>query len=655
MLPVDHLKKADPKMRILIIGVLIGMGILAVGLWRVQIYASKRYWKDLRQQSYRTILIPAARGKILDRNGFALAANRPSYDINLYLGEIRTEFQETYLSAKKFLKSQDPELSFTRDYLNDLQPRTRYLAASNLVARLGDVMDKDIQLNQDALTTHFNQRRSLPMAILKDVEHEETARFLESLDVPNGFELDRQPLRRYPFRETAAQFLGYLATRKFKSGDPNEPDTRYRLKDYEGASGLEKSFDSELRGKPGVKTIKVDSMNYSRAETITTAPVPGDSLVLTIDLPLQLAVENALASVQPDVRGAAVVMNPRNGDIWAMASLPSYDPNLCIPFITHEYWAQLNDGKRKPMRNRASEEIQQPASIFKIVVGLAMLENRIGDPDAFIKTEYRYRLGRTSWKDTAPAGMYDFERAFKRSSNYYFIEYGLQMGRAPIVDMARRFHLGEATSLPTGQNSAGTIPTDDFVRAQQKAGNPWTDGDTANMSIGQGDVYVTPLQMAVMVSAVANGGTIYSPRLVLRLETQADSGAEPLPTRLFPTTKLSDLNVRPENLKRIRKAMLADVADKVEGTGWQAAVPGMEIGGKTGTAEITDTRNYVWFASISPVEDAKYAVVVMVEDGKSGGSTCAPVARKIYEAIRQREAGQIPAAIARTFNERRKI
>ena len=660
MLPVDHLKKADPKLRALTIGVLIGMGILAIGLWRVQIYSSKRYWKDLRQQSYRTILIPAPRGKILDRGGIPLADNRPSQDVNLYLGEIREEFQKTYSSAKQLLREKDPDRLSDRQYLLSLQPTTRYIAASNLVARLGDIMDLGIVLDGKAFTRHFNQLRSLPLTILSDVNHEESARFLESGDVPDGFELDMQPLRRYPFRESGAQYLGFMTSRNFDTKDPDEPTTRYRMKDFEGRAGLEGVFDRELRGKPGVKTIKVDSMNYSRSESITTEPVPGDNLVLTVDVPLQMAVEQALATAQEDVRGAAIVLNPANGDILAMASLPSYDPNLFVPGISTEDWRILDEDPAKPMLNRASYMLYQPGSIFKIIVGLAMLENGVGDPDEFIRTESRYWLGRASWRDTAAAGLYDFERAFKRSSNYYFIEYGLLMGRQPIADMASRFHLGKATSLPTRQNSAGIIPTNEYVAKDAKKGNPWTDGDTANICIGQGDVAVTPLQMAMMVAAIGNGGDVVSPRLTLRLETQVEAGQKPVTTRLFPVERLGNINVRPENLERVRRAMLADVAipedpDAEQGTGWRSAVPGMEIGGKTGTAEFGSGFKYVWFASISPVmTKAKYAVVVMVEGGDQGGRTCAPVAKKIYESIQEREAGLIPASVRALFEERRR-
>lgn len=639
MMTIRQLKKSDPELRTMASAILVAMGILAAGLWYVQIYSSKRYWKDLRQQSFRTVRIPAPRGKILDRNGFALAENRPSYDVNLYLKEIRTQFHREFDHAESLIRRQHPEFKMTPQFRANLGKRTRYLAASNLVQELGHLMGTDLKLDESRFTRHYTQRRSLPMPVMEDIPLEEAARFLESSKKPPGFDLDIQPLRRYPYREAGAHLLGFMR-RIAVTGDPEDIPAKYKLLDFKGVVGLEAVFDEALRGKAGIKSVMVNSLGYREEESILTPTVPGDNLVLTIDLPIQLAAEEAMRSNGEETKGAAVVMNPNNGDILALVSIPAYDPNLFIPGINREDWNRINDPERRCLSNRASYDIYQPGSIFKIIVGLAMLESGACNPEEIVQTRKYYTIGSHGWRDTAVPGRYDFQAAFKHSSNYYFIKFGLMTGRRAIVDMAKQFHLGESMELPTLQNHPGILPTDTWVRKHEAQGDPWTDGDTANISIGQGVVHVTPLQMAMMVSAVGNQGKVYRPRLVQRLESQESDGRGD-PTRLFPPEMLSQAEVHGENLERIRRAMLADVEES-DGTGRKARVPGMHIGGKTGTAETRGVRTITWFASLAPIDQPRYTVVIMVENGISGGTTCAPLARKIYEAIQIREQGRFP-------------
>jgi penicillin-binding protein 2 len=241
----------------------------------------------------------------------------------------------------------------------------------------------------------------------------------------------------------------------------------------------------------------------------------------------------------------------------------------------------------------------------------------------------------------AAPGVYDFERAFRKSSNTYFVSNGLQAGVANIVRLGQRLHLGERIGLPTRQETAGTFPTWQRISAR------WSEGDTANLCIGQGEIDVTPLQMAVVTSAIANDGKVLWPRLVARLESQDPSSGEP-PT-LFADSRVRDeLGVKPSTLTILRQAMLADVED-ADGTGRAAAVPGLRICGKTGTAQKKNMQgeleeDFTWFISFAPYEHPRYAVVVMVEveHGGSGGGTCAPVAQQIYLALQQCEEGGRP-------------
>ena len=271
------------------------------------------------------------------------------------------------------------------------------------------------------------------------------------------------------------------------------------------------------------------------------------------------------------------------------------------------------------------------------MVALACLEAGL-DPQATIENPGYIDVGRMRVHDLARPGTYDLPQALKYSSNTYFVDKGLHVaGIVNIVKMAQRLHLAERTGLPTRQESAGIFPS-----LKKVTGPDWRDGDTANMCIGQGPMAVTPIQMAVLASALANGGHVLWPRLVDRIESPDPSATAP--SVIFPGSRVRDeLGVQPDSLQIVRKAMLSDVEE--DGTGHQARVEGMGICGKTGTAQVKNEQKQIvgeitWFLSFAPYEEPRYAVVVMVEmpaKQGSGGSTCAPIAKDIYTAIRDLE------------------
>jgi len=395
----------------------------------------------------------------------------------------------------------------------------------------------------------------------------------------------------------------------------------------------------------------VNSLGYRQAETTWAPSEAGRNVFLTIDLAVQKAAEQALRSAPVPYsgppRGAVVVMDPRTGDLIAMASNPTYDPNDLVQHLSPEKAAYLNDPILRPQINRAMQENYAPGSIFKIVVGLAGLEAGTLDPDEVYHSLGRYELGRGHRRIDDPAGPGEFKflRALIKSSNSYFIHEGMKLGVDRIVEMGKRFHLGERTGLLPFQETAGILPTREWRK--EKLGGAWFDGNTMNISFGQGELAVTPLQVAVMISAIANGGTVFWPRLVARTESQ-DPFADDPPV-LVPAGKIrSYLNVSKHNLDILHEAMAADV-EHAEGTGKKAYVPGLRICAKTGTAQIMTGRKVVghtvWFASFAPYENPRYVVVVMfeTEQGGSGGDTCAPVAHQIYLALQKRDQPPRPA------------
>ena len=325
-------------------------------------------------------------------------------------------------------------------------------------------------------------------------------------------------------------------------------------------------------------------------------------------------------------------MDVKNGDILAMASSPAYNPNSYIPRLSAADYQRITDLEAE--KNRATQENYAAGSIFKPIVGLACLEAGLNPTSTVYNPGYIF-VGNKRFGDLAKPGFYDFCQALKASCNTYFITNGMHVaGISNIVRLGRRFRLGERTGLPTRQEVAGNFPS------LKRVGAGWYPADTGNLCIGQGPMDVTPIQMAVVTAAIANGGKVIQPRLVDRIEPQdPTSGGR---TNYLPSVQVRDeLDVNPSNLEMLRQAMLADVEDH-DGTGVRAAVPGLRISGKTGTAQVKDVHgatvtDITWFISFAPYESPRYAVVAMVEGGSSGGGTCAPIVKRIYTAILDRE------------------
>lgn len=641
MLILDQLKKSDPQLQLLSVSILSGMIILVGGLWYHQIIASNRYRADLKDQSFRSVRVPAIRGKILDRNRVPLAENRPSYNINLYLEDLRNNFRSEYRKVREDYTNSQPRSRITRAVDDELQRMARYRVVSNLLYQVSaSVQDPRILLEKD-FHRNYLQRRTLPLLLMKDLSFQQVARFVETAPELPSVSLDVQPIRHYPFGPAAAHLLGYLRFDETPD-DEDEIAYRFRLPDFKGVKGIELAFDDELRGKPGAKMVLVNNMQYRQSEEMLFESRPGTNVVLTLDITIQQAAERALNGVGTNVRGAVVVMDCNSGDLLAIASAPNYDPNKFVTGWDNAEWERMNDEELRPLFNRALYGQYLPGSIFKIVVGLAGLEQKVIKPDEPFYSPGYFQLGsRGHWKDTAGAGTFDFRKAFAFSSNPYFQNFGLSAGPQKIVELAREIGLGSPTGVSGGMEARGYLP--DPNRLRRADGGRWMDGDTANLCIGQGEITVTPLQIAVMTAAVANGGKVLQPRFVLQLEPQRSDG-QPAEIRPVAPRIKNVLKVRPENLKIIQDAMLADVeyrdpVTRRQGTGHTAAVKGMRVCGKTGTAQFRGRvhEEITWFVSYAPYENPKYVVVAVVEGGESGGGTCAPIAKQIFEALLKRD------------------
>lgn len=663
MLVFDELKKNDPHLRLVAVVLAAGLCVLLAGLWWVQVVSSREYQEHQTTQAYRTIRLPAVRGKILDREGRVLAENRPRYNLSLYLDDLHLQFDtaygELYKSAraaqKRNIAAAEKKLGRSLDknelknfalkpaYLEQLRTLARDRVAGGIVSRVGQKMDEPLAFDAAQFNRHYSTRLALPFPVLKNMDEPQLARFAENVTNGLGADLDLLSVRHYPLGVTAAHLLGYV-TREDKAQEGESSYFNYFLPDFEGKVGVEAGFDAQLRGRAGEENVLVNNLGYRQNETVGNQPEPGQNLVLTIDLDLQQAAEaSLLAHRGADARAAVVVLDVRNGDVLAMVSSPAVDPNNYVDGFTPEENARRMDAKLRPEINRATQENYAPGSIFKPVIGLAALEAGLNPNEEIDNPGYVY-VGKRHITDLAKPGKYNFRRAIMDSSNTYFITMGLRAGIERIVLLAEKFQFGESCGLQTRQDNAGIMPNLDRIH------EGWSDGNTANVCIGQGEVSVTPLQMAVAYAAIANGGTVFWPRLVQRVESQ-DPNLRGGATN-FPAGLVHDrLGVSGRNLRILHNAMLAETEDE-EGTGKPARVAGLHICGKTGTAEVMDAHNRqidktTWFASFAPYEQPRYAVVVMVESGTFGGPTCGPIAHDIYEKILEKEnsaSGKILAA-----------
>lgn len=668
MLIFDQLRKGDSQLRTLAVVLLASLGILFLRLWQVQVFNRKTYQQSVETQSFRTVRVPALRGRIYDRNGTVLAENQPRYRFDLYLDDLRSDFADEFrrrknaLTAERLQNRPQPTLwqRFTRFFhrrkvtplitteeIGQIERQARYAVASNVVTDIGRQINQPLVIDEQRFFLHHRDKRALPLPVVHSATPLQVARFIERGDSLPGVSLEAHAIRSYPYTTTAAHLIGHL-NRADEFEDLDGLSYDYRLPDYAGKYGLEATFDPELRGQAGMRSLLINSAGY-RIRTLEEDSLPskpGTNLVLTLDLGIQQTAEKSLAQVGAGVRGAVVVMDPRNGDLLALVSSPSFDPNWFVGTRDTNTWARYNDPHFRPMVNRATMGQYSPGSTFKIITSLALLENGLDPEEPFTVRADPSRpgrgctyIGRRKIEDTASPGVYDFRRAFIKSSNSYFIEHG-QIVRFPkVIGMAKQFHLGERTGIRVTQEETGDFPD----LADERGWNP---GQFADLCIGQ-QITVTPLQMAVMVSAVANGGKVFEPRVIDRLEPHEFQPSQS--TTVRPGLLRNELNVKPANLERVRAAMLADVEDNA-GTGVESRVKDFPVSGKTGTAEVkrgnTLIDKIVWFVSFAPFDNPRYVVIVMVESGGSGGRTAAPVAGRIYKYVHERELAAARAGVA---------
>jgi penicillin-binding protein 2 len=529
------------------------------------------------------------------------------------------------------------------------EPDIVRIVNEGIVPRLDDLnLARDY--NASKLQKHFRTNTEVPYPYIKDIDFETMAKFSEhDVGLP-GVDIAIKPVRSYLYGALASHMLGYV-------GPPDETNKEEARKftfyqgDVEGKSNIEKAMDDYLKGKPGIRYMKRNAKGTIEGVLKEEPPQAGGNVVLTVDARIQMITEEALRAVG---RGAAVVVDPNNGDILAMASVPSFNPNTFIPSIKAKDWEALRANNANPLVNRAISAFP-PGSTFKLVTALAGLRKGLGNAryncgggvgygNHFFRCHIAERGG--------THGVIGLADALKVSCNSYFYQMGNAAGIQAIDETGKTLGLGQQTGIETTSEQAGVLPSPDWMRIHYPR-ERWTSAYTANVSIGQGYVLVSPLQLAMVYATIANGGVSYFPRLVKNVVDAEgkpvlnDKGQPAIPQEPKVHGDLR-FDFKPEQIA-LAKQGLWKVVNEGGGTGGKARIEGVQVAGKTGSAQAmtqgkSDT--IAWFGCFAPYENAKYAVAVMVQGGKGGGAVAAPIAHRILERTLAMDAGKFEQQIA---------
>jgi penicillin-binding protein 2 len=565
--------------------------LLGARLWQLQIIEGAGYTERAERNRVRTIPMVAPRGAITDRNSIPLVENRPSFNVLLYRESVKDLKSTTAFITEK--------LGVTAD---DLEIRLQRSRSSGLYRPI--VIKEDVGI-ADLSVVEAHKR-----------DHPE-------------IQLGPEPRRLYRHGTLAAHVLGYV-------GEIPEDDLAngvfpgLKAGDLVGKSGVERIYNQCLVGHDGSRQVLVDSVGREVGLLEEADSTIGGELQLTIDLDLQATAEQVLTGKV----GVVVAMDPRNGEILAMASSPSFDPNHFSTRISAEDWTQLINDPDKPLQNRAIQNAYSPGSIFKLVMAEAGLEEGIVDADTRVHCSGAgvfYNRVFHCWQKKGH-GTVDVENAIIHSCNMFFYELGRRMGIGKIAEHAHQLGLGERTGIDLPGERSGVMPSPEWK--QQARGAKWFAGETISVSIGQGYVTTTPLQIVRAISAIVVGGRLTTPHLLLRAERLADTTLQ-WPERQLP--------LDPEGTNHIRAGMWGSVNSW--GTGHNAALPGLDICGKTGTVQVmsnerkkelhgdlSEFEDHSWFAGFASRDNPEIAVVAFVEHGGKGGIAAAPLAREIFRA-----------------------
>ncbi len=599
---VEDRRRVTYRLHVLQAAAVVVFAALAISFWFLQIAQHARYQEMAENNHQRTLALRAPRGVLFDRNGEVLVENRHSYTI-----------------------------SIVREHTKDLK-RTVQLLAS--------VLHVDARVVQQIVDRHRGEPAYRPIVVVDDASLAQvaavTARRLD-FELPDVV-VEEVPARRYPSDDFAAHLFGYV-------GEASDAQTTDGVPQgaIVGQSGVEKVYNALLMGQDGAKRVVVNSMGREIRTLEEIPPVEGRRVQLTIDRDLQKAAEDAFRHA--GFNGAALILDPRNGEVLTHVSLPGYDPNSFAGGIDRATWAALNTDKLRPLQNRVIQGRYSPGSTFKIVVATAALEEGLITPDFKVNcnggaTFYGRRF---QCHLKGGHGTLDLRHALEKSCNVYFYTLGNMLGVDKIHEYAEKLGLAGKTGIDLPSEQESLVPSTEWKK--KRTGEKWYAGETISVSIGQGQVSVTPASLAVMISTVANGGTRVTPH-VIRATDEDGSGWKPVPAPAVA----DKVTFKPETLAALHDGLWLVVNGS--GTGGRARIAGRDVSGKTGTAQVIsnqgklaargtdkDLRDHGWFVFFAPRDNPEIAGVIFGEHAEHG-PLAAPVARHVIETYFAKKDGR---------------
>lgn len=582
----------------------ISLSLLVARLWYLQVVKGD----DLRQKSENNRIriheIKALRGIIFDRNDIILSNNQPSYDLAIIPGT--KDVQEIAAELERLYSREGLEF----------------------------VMDE---------ATIDRARSSVQMKLERSISWEELA-LVETncLDLP-GVAVDVVPVRRQPFGMAAAHLLGYvneISPEELK----NDSTGQYKPGDRVGKSGLERVYDRYVRGISGGEHIEVNAAGRKVRILGRVDPIPGDNLYLTIDARLQQVAWDAMENKT----GSVVAMDPRDGSILALVSRPAYDPEVFNKKMPHELWAGLANDPKRPLENKAIAGQYPPGSTFKMIMAIAGLQEGVITPETTFNCNGSFTLGNHTFRcwQKKGHGSVNLHKAIVQSCDVYFYNVGRLLGIDKIAEYSRAFGLGSLTGIPLPGEKEGLVPSSEWKLKRFKT--KWQPGETISASIGQGFGVVTPIQLVNAYATLANGGEMYFPRIVRKIETWDGK----LVQEFAPAKRIS-LNIDKKTMDIVKQGLWG-VCNEPGGTAMSLRRKEADVCGKTGTAQVISAkalstrameykyRDHALFVCFAPKDNPEIAIAVVVEHGGHGSSAAAPVARKIIDAYFQqkKESGE---------------
>ena len=578
--------------------VLAAFLILLARLYYLQIIEGPGLRQRSQDNWFRLQSVPPMRGLILDRSGVLLVDNRPRFDVSILSREAK--------DPKEVVRK-------LAELLN--------IPGETLLAKLVEARG----------TPSFK-----PILLSRDISRDAVATVeAHKLELP-GIVITVEPIRDYVEGERASHLIGYLS-----EISPEElqsaafPDNS--VGDFIGKFGVEKAYELYFHGKRGIRHVEVNALGQLTRVLKTEEARPGKNIYLTLDIRLQRIAESLLAGKV----GTALAMDPSNGDILAMGVSPAFDPNAFVEGMTYESWNELVSNQFRPLENKAIQGQYPPGSIYKIVAAIAGLEEGVITEHGKLFCPGSYKYGNRTfrcWKRRGH-GFMNATEALAQSCDVYFYQVGERLGVDRLAKYAEACGLGSPTGINLDREARGLVPSKGWKL--DRLGVPWQGGETLSVVIGQGFNLVTPIQMLGLISAVANGGIRYKPLVIRRIEFPGG-----LPVKTQAPVSLGRLPAS-ENTLRIVKKGLMDAVNKPTGTGWIARIAGVDVAGKTGTAQVVRMaeddedepieskllrhRDHGWFIAFAPAEEPRVAVAVLIEHGGHGSTAAGPIAREMIK------------------------